>query len=171
MSDRTIRDAINMITNNHMVARVYIIEALVVSVNTSARTCVCEMVSGNSATILNDVRLMASVEDGFLIIPSIDSNVCIVMSDFTEPYISQYSGIDKIIFRGGDLGGLTKTLTLLTKLNNIEKLMNDLIIKFNTHTHNVTAVGAPTGPNILPQTQIMVLTQQAEIENKLVTHG
>jgi hypothetical protein len=171
MSDRAIRDAILQITGNHLSDKVYAIDAVVISVDTTTRTCVCQAVSGRANNIFNDVRLMASADDGILIIPEIDSNVCIILSDYSEPYISQYGGIDRIILRGGDLGGLVKAAVLTVKLNNLEKLMNNLITKFNSHTHNVTAVGSPTGPNITPEGGSLTTTTQAELENKNISHG
>jgi hypothetical protein len=114
---------------------------------------------------------MASVDDGFLIQPEIESTVSVILSDFGEPYISQYSGIDKITFRGGDLGGLVKVAELTEKINNLENALNALFLKFNAHTHNVISVGAPSGPSILQETNNLVPTQRNEIENINITHG
>lgn len=143
MSDRTIRDAINQITGNHLADRVYVAEATVTSVNISARTCVCEMVQGKSTGSLNDVRLMATADDGLLIIPSIGSNVCIILSDFTPPYISQYSAVDKIIFRGGDLGGMVEVVKLTAKLNGLVTQLNAELIKIQTGLSGVGGVYVP----------------------------
>lgn len=171
MSDRSIRDAVNQIAGNHLADKVYAVNAIVNSVDESARTCVCQVVSGKANNIIPDVRLMASADDGFLVIPTIDSNVCIIISDYTDPYITQYSGIDKIIFRGGDLGGIVKVDPLTTKLNNLENLVNDLVVKYNSHVHPVVATGSPSGPVSVQETTVLTLTDRTEIENKNITHG
>ena len=170
MSNRAIREAVAILAGTHKIDKVYSITAEVVSVDISARTCVCEQISGAS-TVLNDVLLMASVDDGFLIIPEIGSTVNIIVSDKTEPFICQYSGIEKIIFRGGDLGGLVIVKPLVQKINALENKLNSLLTKFNMHTHNVTAIGAPTGPNILQEVGSVVITKIIDLENKNITHG
>lgn len=171
MSDRSIRDAINQIAGTHLTNKVYAVTATVLAIDIQSRTCTCQIVDGHVNNKLPNVKLMASIDDGFLIQPAIDSTVCLIISDFGEPYISQYSGIDKITLHGGDLGGLVKVITLTQKLNSLENKLNSLVTKYNTHTHNVTAVGAPTGPNLLPEVGTLTLTQRAEIENKTILHG
>ena len=170
MSNRAIREAISIMAGTHKIDKVYCITAEIVSVNVAARSCVCEQING-AGSIINDVLLMASVDDGFLIVPEIGSTVNIIASDKTDPYISQYSGIEKIIFRGGDLGGLVMVKPLLEKINALEKLLNKLVLKFNAHTHNVTAIGAPSGPSILQETGTLVVTKITDLENKHITHG
>jgi hypothetical protein len=171
MSAGAIREAINKITGNHMVDKVYCIEATVTSVNATARTCGCDVVTGRISSTFDDVRLMAVTDDGFLIIPTIGSNVSIIFSDFTYPYVSQYSGIDKIIFRGGDLGGIVKVVALTAKLNKLENLLNDLVIKYNVHVHPVIAVGSPSGLTVAIETGSLTPTVRLDIENTNITHG
>lgn len=171
MSDREIRESINKITGTYLTDKVHAVEATIISVDSTSRLCVCQVVSGKASNIINDVRLMATADDGLLIIPTIGSSVCVIISDYNDPYISQYSGIDKIILRGGDLGGLVRVINLTTKLNNLESKVNDLVTKFAAHTHTVVSVGSPTSPNLLPVVGSLTPTQQTEIENKLITHG
>ena len=171
MSDRKIQEAISILAGTHKVDRVSAITAEVISINASARNCVCRQINGLASAEINDVLLMATADDGILIIPQIGSTVNIILSDRTEPYISQYSGVERIIFLGGDLGGMVMIKPLLDKINSLENIVNGLIKKFNVHTHNVTAIGAPTGPNILQETETLFLTQLIDLENKNVTHG
>ena len=167
---RTIREAIEIMAGTHKTDKVYVITAEVVSIDITARKCICERISGGSA-IINDVHLMASIDDGFLVIPEIGSTVSIITSDQTDPFICQYSGVEQIIFRGGDLGGLVMIKPLVDKINALENKLNSLLIKFNTHTHNVTGIGAPTGPNILQEVGAIVITKIIDLENKNITHG
>ena len=171
MGDRSIRDAINQIAGTHLTNKVHAVTATVLSVDIPNRICTCQIVDGHVNNILPNVKLMASVDDGFLIQPTVNSTVCLIISDFSEPYISQYSGIDKIILNGGDLGGLVKVITLTKKINTLENKVNALVTKYNNHTHNVIAVGIPVGPNLLPEVGFLTPTQQIEIENKTITHG
>ena len=171
MSDRTIRESISILAGTHKPDKVYSISAEIMSVDIAARSCVCIQISGSVSTIINDVLLMASIDDGFLIIPSVGSTVNIIKSDGMDTYICQYSEIDKIIFRGGDLGGLVKVHPLLSKINDLENIINDLVIKFNAHVHPVVSIGAPTGPNSIIEPKILTPTILTELENKNITHG
>jgi hypothetical protein len=76
---------------------------------------------------------------------------------------------------GGGLGGLVKVNDLVTKLNNLESLVNDLIEKYNAHTHTsaCTAGGATTAPVALGdrETGTISATVVSDLENLNVTHG
>lgn len=147
-------------------------DAVVVSVDENERTCVVNIVNGEYDGDLT-CRLMASVDDGVLVIPEVDTNVIICMDSKKIPYIAQYSGVEKIILRGGQYDGLVKVNELKTKLNNIENLFNNLVTLFNTHTHPVVvSVGSgSTTPTTSQQTQTLTPTQKADIENNKITHG
>lgn len=171
MSDRSIRETVEFLAGTNREDKVYAIDAIVNEVDLSTRTCTCQCISAKSQNIFPNVRLMVSVDDGFLIVPTVGSNVTIILSTFTDPYVTQYSEIDSIIMRGGDLGGMVITPQLIKRLNNIENLLNDLILKYTTHTHNVTAVGSPTGPSLAPENGSLVLTVRDDIENTAITQG
>ena len=170
MSDRSIQEAIQILSGTHLSDKVYFIDATVKSVDEQARTCIVIALSGRAGNEFT-TRLMAAVDDGVLIIPAVDSTVVVSMSDFNSPAIVQYSEVEKIVFRGGDLGGLVKVIDLTSKLNNLENKLNSLVVKYNTHTHNVTAVGSPTGPGLQPETGTLTPTQRVDIENDKITHG
>jgi hypothetical protein len=152
-------------------------------------------IEGNTCTcyIEDDVevpncQLQASVCDGLLIVPTIGSNVVIMTSIKNDNYVVQYSDIDSYYLQVGDgsieilndgsitlndgsFGGLIKIIELVTKLNNIENLVNDLVAKYNTHTHLVSSVGSPTAPTTTTETNTLTPTQQADIENTKITQG
>lgn len=94
-----------------------------------------------------------------------------------RPQIDKIQIVDTVIINPGTLtqfnqgsnGGLVLVNPLTEKLNNLENLVNDLVDKFNAHTHNVTAVGSPTGPNLDPETTVLTPTVAADIENENVT--
>lgn len=168
---RQIVEAIRIIAGSEMASTVYALDAVVKSVDKSARTCVVYAISGKTQSEIPDVRLMASVDDGVLFMPAVGSNVTIIVTPQSDPYISQYSEIDEIVFRGGDLGGLVRVLDAVDRLNLIEDKINSLLQKFNAHTHNVTAVGSPTGPNLQPESGTLQKTKRDDIENKKITQG
>lgn len=170
MSDRSIQEAIQILSGTHLADKLYFLDCEVKSVNESGRVCTVIALSGKVGSEFT-ARLMASIDDGILAIPAIGSTVVVSSSDFTTGCVVQYSEVEKIILRGGDLGGLVKVISLTQKLNNLENKLNALILKYNTHTHNVTAVGSPTGPGLQPETGTLTPTQRAEIENKKITHG
>lgn len=162
MSDRAIRDTINQITDNLNTVRVYAVDATVSSVDIPARTCVCQVVSGKVSNILSNVRLMASVDDGLIMVPAAGSNVCVILSDSVDPYISQYSAIDSIVMRGGDLGGLIKIIELTSKLN-------EFVNGFNTELPKIAA-GIATGGGFYSPTNANTFSK-SDFENDKITHG
>lgn len=172
MSNRSIIEAIQAISGTQLTDKVYLFEGTVDSVSESARTCTCSIVAGQTAFTIPDVRLMASIDDGILIIPEIDSNVTIVGSTYTEPYITTYSGIEKIVFRGGDLGGMVKLLSALSSLNKIENDINTLKNAFNSWVVLPADGGAAlkaiasiwSGQSLTP-------TKRTDLENTNITQG
>jgi hypothetical protein len=159
------------------------------SYNEATRTCTCTPVGGKIQSQFSNVLLMPSVDDGILYLPTAGSTVIITYSKFQQPYVSFFSSIDKILyivgssvikvidgtiqFNDGSFGGLTKVEVLTQKLNNLENLLNDLISKYNTHTHLLT-LSSGTGtaaPTETIETNTLTPTQQTDIENSLITHG
>lgn len=77
----------------------------------------------------------------------------------------------KTIFNEGQLGGMVKVAELTQKLNNLENLVNNLITKYNSHTHILT-LSTGTGsaaPTTTTETGTLTPTQRADIENEKVT--
>ena len=171
MSNRAIREAIQILAGTNKSDSLVVVDAEIISVDRAGRTCVCQQVSGAAGIMINNVRLMSSADDGLLILPTVGSTVCVTYSNAIEPFISQYSGVDKVIFRGGNLGGMVIIGQLLTKINTLENKLNDLVKKYNSHTHNVTAIGAPTGPSLLQEAGRITPTVLTDLENKNITHG
>jgi len=91
------------------------------------------------------------------------------MSKYTLPFIVQYSDVVSLTINGSEFGGLVKVIELTQKLNAMENIVNDLILKFNTHTH--IAAGTPTSIASVIETNNLTPTQQSEIENTVIKHG
>jgi hypothetical protein len=182
MSDRSIIEAIQAITGSRLKDRVYIAACNVESVDEAKRAVSCTLIDG-PAELKITAALMAVVDDGMLLIPTVNSTVKVVFSDYASPFVCQYSELDKITlivgesqlivqdglfeFNKGELNGLVKLSPLIQKLNNLENAFNDLASKFNTHTH-ILALSAGTGTaaqTAAPETTVLTETQQADLEN------
>ena len=157
------------------------VNATVDSVDLLNRNCDCTVVDGETEYDLPGVMLMAVLDDGILIEPVIGSTVKVIFSKKVEPCIVQYSEVnkitlitvDKVVFEDGSFGGLVKVGDLVTKLNNLENMINDFAGKFNSHTHILTLTSGTgtAAPTVAPETTTLTPTERNDIENTKVIHG
>jgi len=142
---------------------------IVKSVDEIEKTASVQVVNGD---IITDVRLQQVASgEGLFLKPSIDSAVLIGWSDKTTAYISLYSQIDEIVFKNGTFGGLIKIDELTAKLNDLVSSVNSMYSEFKAHTHNVTAIGSPTGPVIpVPLEPNATSFNSDDYENKKFKH-
>lgn len=189
MSDRAIIQAVQTLAGTFNADTVHLITAEVDSVDTASRTCNVTTISGKNSTAIENVELMAAIDDGILFVPSIGSTVKISYSNYNSPFIVQYSEVDqilfisgssqvsivdgKIMFNDGSYGGLIQIEKLVEKLNNLENLVNDLAAKFNAHTHILTLTSGTgtAAPTTTIETETLTDTQRSDIENNLIQHG
>jgi hypothetical protein len=169
---------------------IYLVTGRVLSVDEAAGTCSVEAVTGKATTTIDGVEFQTTISDGLLFIPKIDSEVKVLFSTYTTPFIAQYGDLDKIFiaaeqvqFNDGALEGMVKVVELTEKLNNIENDINDLKAKLQTLVTTITtaAGAAPVAPvtnatalgwfnPFLPYASGQLTpTQQADIENPLIT--
>lgn len=106
-------------------------------------------VSGNTCTVksdnleMSDVAICAIGEasgNSLLVVPKVGSTVLIAdLSEGTrrDLVIVKYTEVESITINGGNLGGLVNIASLTEKLN-------DLVDKFNNHTHSVSTKGTAT---------------------------
>lgn len=83
-----------------------------------------------------------------------------------------------IELNGNNLGGLVMVEGALDKINQLENKVNDLISKFNSHTHLYVAPSIPipgppipTAPVVVPEVPIAPTTVKSDLENEKVKHG
>lgn len=83
-----------------------------------------------------------------------------------------------IELNGNNLGGLVMVDGTLNKFNQLEDKVNNLITKFNSHTHLYIAPSiplpgppVPTAPIITPETPIVPTTVKSDLENEKIKHG
>lgn len=108
-ANEIIRNSIRKIagTNNtsHEVSfsdKATIYTATVDSVDEAARTCSCTLISGITDISLDTVQLMAGVNDGLLLIPTVDSTVRIAHLQNVDPFVILFSQLDKVLMIVGD---------------------------------------------------------------------
>lgn len=124
---------------------------------------------------LIDVKLIAGASDNpLLVTPAVDSVVLATFLSKDTAFISLYSDVESIELRGSDFGGVVKVEELVAKINRLEDKVNDLITKFNSHTH-LYVPGAnpaiPTPAPTNPETPITQNTVVSDLENENVKHG
>jgi hypothetical protein len=135
--------------------------------------CDCKPIDGSA--VIEDVKLIADYpgsQAGFILVPSENSLVQVSFNSDSDAYVSMVSLVDKIFLNGNDYGGLVEVQPLVTKLNNLENKLNDLISKYNLHQH--TGVTTGTGTSAIttqPEVGVLTPTQQSELENTAVEHG
>jgi len=192
-----ITELIQKIAGTYGKANVKLFDAEVVSIDIEKRICIVNSLDGSIEGIT--VRIMLDQSDGDMSVPEIESTVTVAMTDFTDPYLVKSTWLDeklfvvgnqsynikkdKQIFNDGAYGGIPKIIDsedsnagLLKKLNNLEKLFNELQNKFNSWVV-VPNDGGGALKTILTVTppiwnfpQIAETTQK-EIENENITHG
>lgn len=139
------------------------------SIDLTTLTCYCIPLNGD-ADIIN-VRLMANVDNGFLLIPEINSIVIVSFLSDDSAYVSLVSKVSEINLNGKNFDGLVKVQELTDKLNALENKLNDLITACNNQIVTLAPSGtfplAPFFTSVSP----LIPTQQIEIENITVKQG
>lgn len=166
-----------------------VFSAEVTAVDVDTRSCTVTSISDEVETEYTNVWLMPEIADGILYVPKVGSTVIIGNNADLQPYVLMWSELEKILWVadgtpiqmdkdgvklfGDNYDGLVKVADLTTKLNNLENLVNDLITKYNMHTHILTlTVGTGTAaPTTTTETDTLTPTTQSEIENTKVKHG
>lgn len=171
-------DAIRQLAGTQFIDKVYTAMAQVVSTDIDTCTCSCQLIGTNATVQKLTVHLMAETDDGFLLVPAIDSTVIISWTDRMLPYVSMYSEIASVYLDStgiiqinqGTNGGLVKVVELVQKVNILENKVNSIIASYNAHVHPDPVSGA-TGTPTVPITGTLTLTTRADVENPNVTHG
>jgi len=139
------------------------------SVDLSTLTCYC-LPLNDDADIPN-VRLMANANNGFLLIPEVDSIVIVSFLDSSSAFVSMVSKVSEVNLNGKNFDGLVKVQELTDKLNNLEGLVNDLL----TALQGVVIPLAPSGTYpfapLFGSYTPLIPTQQTEIENPTIKQG
>lgn len=168
---------IQQLAGTHATDRTMIFDAEVVSVDVATRTCVVNMLGGKSSNTIT-ARLMGAVDDGALIIPTIGTTVVCLASEYVTPVVIMYSGVDSIVWMGGEYEGVPividpndPTKGLLKKLNDLESKIKDLQTVFNVWTPVPTDGGAALkSASASWYSTPISLTVQDDISHPSITH-
>lgn len=186
MSDRLVQEAVMHLAGTKNTDPLYLFDAKVVSVDEGARTCTVQNLS--TGVNVTNVRLMAVIDDGVLIIPKVGSQIIACRSNVVLPYICQFSEVEKVLLIVGDTTieikdgsiklndgsyhGLVRVQDLTTRLNKIEQDINALKQAFASWTVVATdGGGALKAIAATWYSQTLQETQQSDIENTKITHG
>ena len=111
---KELRDALKKLTkpNNDGYSKVCTVD----SVDLVNRTCYCIPI--NEDADITEVRLMANIDNGFLLIPEVNSVVVVSFLSDSSAYVSMVSKVSEIQLNGTNYGGLIIVAELTEKLNN-----------------------------------------------------
>lgn len=171
-----------------------IAEGTVQEVNWEKRTCSVRLADGR---VLPAVRLRAVADDsdkGLSLRPAKGSTVLVAaVGDETEQCVLLCEEIEavelkmpnvqltiegdkvhvkakKIELNGGKNGGVPVSDKIASRLRTIENALRELRRSFNSHTHNVTVVGAPTGTPLVLVRYNTPDSKAEDFENDEFTH-
>lgn len=141
------------------------------NIDTTKYTCDCAPIDGSAD--FKGVRYNANGLKGFVLEPKDDSIVIITVTSNTTAFVSMVSEVNQIYLNGDNEGGLVKVSDLVDRINDIKDVVNDLITKYNTHTHILT-LSAGTGtaaPTTTTEPSTIPITTVNELSNNKVKHG
>jgi len=100
--DRKIKEAIETMSGTRGQQSIKLVECEVISVDESKRTCNVSVIGGNAEYDIENVRLMATIDDGLLIIPTVGSQILVAHNNQNVKYICQFSEIEKVLLITGE---------------------------------------------------------------------
>ena len=164
---KELRDALRSLVkpNNDGFAKVCTID----SVDLTTLTCYCVPIN-DDADIIN-VRLMANIDNGFLLIPEVNSIVVVSFLSDDSAYVSLVSKVSEVQLNGKNFDGLVKVQELTDKLNALENKVNDLITACSSQIVTLAPTGTFPLASFFTSVTPLVPTQQLEIENTTILQG
>jgi hypothetical protein len=164
---KELRDALRSLVkpNNDGFAKVCTID----SVDLTTLTCYCVPLNGD-ADIIN-VRLMANIDNGFLLIPEVNSIVVVSFLSDDSAYVSLVSKVSEVNLNGKNFDGLVKVQELTDKLNALENKVNDLITACSSQIVTLAPSGTFPLASFFTSVTPLIPTQQLEIENITILQG
>lgn len=156
-----------------------LIDGKITSVDEDNFTCEIQVLTTTFSGV--PLRVLIGSQASVYEIPVIGTSCLISFrdSDIQRPQIMSIDQVDTlkincvslVEFNGGSLGGLVKVEDLVTRLNDIEDLVNDLIEQYNGHTH-ILALSSGTGTaaeTVSQETGTLTPTTRGDIENTKIT--
>ena len=139
---KELRDALKSLTkpNNDGYSKVCTVD----SVDLVNRTCYCIPV--NEDADIPEVRLMANIDNGFLLIPEVDSIVVVSFLSDSSAYVSLVSKVSEVHLNGTNFNGLIKIDAQTAKLN---QLVAELQAQLVLIASGITTAGGSYTPAAL----------------------
>ena len=137
--------------------------------------CVCQPIDEGEAEFQGVALCAEDVDAKFMLTPVVGSIVGVAMmsdSENTDYIIVLYSEIDSILLRGDQYGGLIKVEELVSKVNALENLVNNILTTLKSTTIPLAPSGTyPFAPLYTSFNNISPITMREDLENENVTHG
>lgn len=113
--------------------KVTMLAAEVISVNEAERTCSVEAITGTGQFAIENVQLMASIDDGLLLIPAIGSTIIVSYSAYNQPFVSLFSELQKVLLVAGEKNASVQidASGVLIEIEDTKLLISDGLTKFN----------------------------------------
>lgn len=139
---KELRDAIKTLTkpNNDGYSKVCTVD----SVDLVNRTCYCIPINEDSD--ITEVRLMANIDNGFLLIPEVNSIVVVSFLSDSSAYVALVSKVSEVQLNGTNFNGLIKIDEQTAKLN---QLVTELQTQLGLIATGIAAGGGSYTPATL----------------------
>lgn len=139
---KELRDAIKTLTkpNNDGYSKVCTVD----SVDLVNRTCYCIPI--NEDADITEVRLMANIDNGFLLIPEVNSIVVVSFLSDSSAYVALVSKVSEVQLNGTNFNGLIKIDEQTAKLN---QLVTELQTQLGLIATGIAAGGGSYTPATL----------------------
>lgn len=139
---KELRDALKTLTkpNNDGYGKVCTVD----SVDLVNRTCYCIPI--NEDADITEVRLMANIDNGFLLIPEVNSIVVVSFLSDSSAYVALVSKVSEVQLNGTNFNGLIKIDEQTSKLN---QLVTELQTQLGLIATGIAAGGGSYTPATL----------------------
>jgi hypothetical protein len=162
-----------------MIARTYKVDIMDIlfgtvkagSYDSTSRTITVIPITGNSDTEITGVLLQADSGDGELKVPSDGTTVAMCHSLLVDPFVICGQDYDSIMWKGGNFGGLCKTLELQTQINKLNAQLQAVISSLQNWTVAPTDGGAALKAFFATQILGKAAGDFSNIENQKIIHG
>lgn len=136
---KELRDSLKKLTTPNGSA--YSKACTVDSVDLTNLTCYCIPLNGDAD--IQEARLIANNDKGFLLVPEVDSVVLVSFLNDSVGYVSMVSKVSEIQLNGDNYGGLIK-------INDLTSSINTMIGNINTQLTAIAAGIAAGGGTYTP---------------------
>lgn len=176
--DRKINEAVQTLAGVNNFDNVKLVKCEVISVDENKRTCNVTTSGGVADFDINDVSLMASIDDGLLVIPAVGSDAIVCYNSKNVKYICQFSEINKVLIIIGDTTAEVKDGSIkfndgsfdgLVKISDLTSKLNDMVTKINVELGKIQTGIIAGGGSYTPTS--LSNFNKSDYENTKITHG